>query len=85
MMRTSQYRQATSIQVAKICVNAYGMSQAMRSLSALTEGRIDETTDGETDQILADDALMASIARGQADAEAGRVSSWEDVKARLGL
>ncbi len=39
----------------------------------------------ETTEILADPELMKSIRQGEADAKAGRVSDWEDVKKELGL
>ncbi len=79
---------AESSTTAQVITILDGMMSAVYfSLSAFTFGRLGETRDAdvETDQVLADDALMAAITRGQADVEAGRVSSWEDVKARLGM
>lgn len=39
----------------------------------------------ETLEILADPKAMAAIRRAEKDIKAGRVRSWEEVRARLGL
>jgi len=39
----------------------------------------------ETMEIMADPKAMAAIRRGEKDIKAGRVRSWEEVRARLGL
>lgn len=39
----------------------------------------------ETNEILADKALMKAIKEGEEDVKAGRVRDWEDVKKELGI
>ena len=39
----------------------------------------------ETNEIMADPALMKAIAEGEEDIKKGRVHDWEDVKKELGL